>query len=123
MIAKDYQDLLIWQKADQLARLVFLASRTFPKEELYSLTSQITRSSLSVPTNIVEGFYRTQREFLHFLVIAVGSLKETEYLAGVALERGYIEEQKFSEIMGLVGELSKMLSVFMKSISTRSLAD
>ncbi len=76
-----YKKLIVWQKADELARTVYLITRKFPREEVYGITSQLRRYSLSVPLNIVEGYARKSRkEFKQFLAIALGSLAETEYL-------------------------------------------
>jgi four helix bundle protein len=75
------------KKADELAHLVYKITRKFPKEELYGLTSQLRRSTLSVPLNIVEGFARkVSRDYRQFLYIAYGSLKETQYLLNFAFE-------------------------------------
>ncbi len=122
VLAKDYKDLHIWQKADLLSHKVYLLTRSFPGEERFNLTSQLSRASLSVPTNIVEGFYRTSREFVHFVVIAYGSLKETEYLLDVAVLRQYVSKEETMELQSLIGELSKMITVFIKSL-TRSLVN
>jgi len=122
VLVKDYKDLQIWQKADLLAHRVYLLTRSFPSEERFNLTSQLTRAALSVPTNIVEGFYRTPREFVHFIVIAVGSLKETEYLLDVAVLRQYVTQEQIAELKGVIEELSKMTSVFIKAL-TRSLVN
>lgn len=114
---RDYKDLIIWQKSDKLAENIYNISHTFPTKESFVLTSQIRRSSLSTPTNIVEGFYRTKKEFIHFLVIAFGSLKETEYLCTVALKRKYITQNNYIELQSLITELSKMISVFIKKLT------
>lgn len=113
---KDYHNLQIWHKADQLAKDVYLLTKTFPKEELFSLTSQLQRASLSIPTNIVEGFYRGRKEFAQFLVIAIGSLKETEYLLDIANQREYIKNSEHQKFQNQLVELSKMMSVFLKKI-------
>jgi len=113
---KDYHNLRIWQKADQLAKDVYLLTKAFPKEELFSLTSQLQRASLSIPTNIVEGFYRGRKEFAQFLVVAIGSLKETEYLLDIANQRGYIKSPEHQNLQNQLIELSKMISVFLKKI-------
>lgn len=75
-----YKKLIVWHIADELVHLVYDFSIEFPKEELYSLTSQLRRASLSVVANIIEGHARNSRnEFRHFLSIALGSLAEVEY--------------------------------------------
>ena len=94
---RDYKQLKIWQKADKLAKEIYFVTRDFPKDELFSLTSQLWRASLAVPTNIVEGFYRSKKEFSHFLVISMGSLKETEYLMSVAFARKYIGKPQYED--------------------------
>ncbi len=75
-----YENLLAWQVADQFAHRVYDLTLKFPKEELFSLTSQLRRASLSVPCNIVEGFGRNSKKELHrFLAISLGSLAEAGY--------------------------------------------
>ena len=77
---KDFRQLKVWEKAHQLALQVYKTTVNFPREELYGLTSQIRRSSMSIPTNIAEGCGRhTDAEFARFLQIAMGSASETEY--------------------------------------------
>lgn len=72
---KGYKKLLIWQKADELAYQTYLATKTFPKDELYGLTSQLRRAASSIPINIVEGVGRQNKnEFKQFINIALGSL-------------------------------------------------
>jgi len=114
---KDYKSLKIWQKSNETATAIHELSARFPKDEIYNLTSQIRRASLSVPTNIVEGFYRTKKEFIHFLIIAMGSLKETEYLLETAFDRNYLCKKDYERIQGLIIETSKMISVFIKRVS------
>jgi four helix bundle protein len=77
---KDFRQLKVWEKSHQLALAIYKATKEFPKEELYGLTSQIRRSSMSVPTNIAEGCGRnTDADFARFLQIAMGSASETGY--------------------------------------------
>jgi len=76
---KSYRDLLVWQQAMDLAEAVYALSRDWPREELYGLTSQVRRASVSVAANIAEGYGRDNRKsYAHFLRIAQGSLKEVE---------------------------------------------
>ncbi len=77
MALRDYSQLVVWQKAMDLVETVYRTTKTFPREEQYGLTSQIRRAAVSIPSNIAEGQGRhTTRDFLHFLAIAHGSLKE-----------------------------------------------
>lgn len=90
-----YRKLIAWQFADKLAWEVYKLTDKFPKDELYGLTSQIRRASLSIPLNIVEGHSRNSKnEFRQFLKIALGSLAETEYLLSIFLcsKRVYFRE-------------------------------
>ena len=78
---KDFKKLKVWQKAHRLTLDVYQASATFPREELYGLTSQIRRSCLSIPSNIAEGCGRvSDTDFARFLQISMGSSSEVEYL-------------------------------------------
>src|SRR5712691_5534753 len=79
MKVKNYQELIVWQKAMDLVEDVYKASRDFPREEVYALTSQIRRAAVSIPSNIAEGQgRRTTLDFLRHLSIAYGSLREVE---------------------------------------------
>lgn len=94
-----YKKLIAWQKAHELAGRIYDLTLTFPRNELFGLTSQLQRAVLSVPTNIVEGHARnSKKEFHRFLSIALGSLAETEYLLEFAYDRGLVKEKDFEEI-------------------------
>jgi four helix bundle protein len=88
-----YKNRLVWQKAIALVTQVYLVTRSFPREELYGLTSQVRRSAVSVPSNIAEGQARfTPGEFRQFLGIARGSLAELETQLIIAENLGYLTE-------------------------------
>ncbi len=79
--AKNFQDLIVWQKAHQFVLLVYRYSETFPKMELYGLISQLRRAAVSIAANIVEGFKKkTKPDKVRYLNIAQGSLEECRYL-------------------------------------------
>jgi four helix bundle protein len=87
-----YGRLLAWQQADELAVLIYVATRCFPREELYGLTSQLRRAAISVPLNLAEGCGRQgRREFRHFVNIALGSLAEVEYLLSLTYRLGLLD--------------------------------
>lgn len=89
----DYRSSRAWQRSDDLAVAVYEASRSFPKEETYGLTSQMRRAAVSIPANIAEGSGRnTKREYLHFLYVARGSLREVEYYVHLAHRLGHIDD-------------------------------
>jgi four helix bundle protein len=114
---KGYRNLIVWQKADELAFQVYKASESFPKSEVYGIISQLRRASLSVPTNLVEGFARKGKiEFKHFVNIALGSLAEVEYLLGFACRLGYLTDSKYAPLEALRAEVGRLLWSFYESI-------
>lgn len=111
-----YQRLIIWQKADQITFLVYKISARFPKSEVFSITSQLRRAALSIPTNIVEGYARnSKKEFKRFLVIALGSLAETRYLIDVAFRLEYLSKEMYAIATSLLEEEGKLLWSFYRS--------
>jgi len=117
-ITMTYKDLTVWQKADELAFVVYSATKKFPKEEMYGLTSQLRRAALSVPTNIVEGYARKgDKELARFVGIAVGSLSETEYLLNFAHRLGYLSKKDYIEVEALRSTVGKLLWSFYKTVS------
>lgn len=108
------------EKSDKLAHLVYKLTRAFPKEELYCLTSQLRRSTLSIPLNILEGFARKgSKDYRQFLHIAYGSLKETKYLLYFAYKEGYLTETDYQEALSLAEEIGKMIWTSLKTINSR----
>ncbi|MFH1593711.1 MAG: four helix bundle protein [Candidatus Omnitrophota bacterium] len=116
-MGKGYKKLLVWQKADELAYEIYIASKEFPKEERYGLTSQLRRAALSVPTNLVEGMGRQgRRELKQFVNIALGSLAETEYLMEFCGRLGYLSKSKYDELEKIRNSVGGMLWKFYKSL-------
>ena len=113
-----YKDLLIWKKGIVLVVKIYQLTKTFPPEELYALTSQIKRVSVSIPSNIAEGYGRnTDKSFSHFIDISRGSLCELETQLIIAKELGFIVNfELYNEILELIIEESKMINVFSKSL-------
>ena len=117
MSEANYKKLVVWQKADELAKAVYRATKDFPKEELYGLTSQLRRATLSVPTNIVEGYARKgKKELLQFLNMALGSLAETEYLLDFVLSLGYFKQDEHKNLQDLRQYVGNLLWKFYQSI-------
>ena len=113
---KGYKKLLVWQKADELAHQVYLETKKFPKDELYGIVSQLRRAAISVPTNIVEGSGRQNRnEFKQFTNIALGSLAETEYLLEFGHRLDYLNAESFKRLESLRKEVGALLWNFYKS--------
>ena len=108
-----FKKLKVWQKAHQLTLGVYQATRSFPREEVYGMTSQLRRAALSTSTNIVEGSRRrTRNDFRHFLNIAQGSNEEVKYLLLVSRELNYIPATTMEQLSALADEVGAMLYVF-----------
>jgi len=119
-VINSYHDLEVWKKAMELVTDVYKITRTFAKEEIYGLTSQLRRASVSVPANIAEGWGRgTTREYIHFLRIARGSLLELETLMTISHNIGYVNAQIQEPILQKIQEISKMINALIKSLQHR----
>ncbi len=117
---QSYRDLQVWQKARVLVKEVYTVSQGFPKEELYGLTSQIRRASVSIPSNIAQGSSKgSTREFLRFLSMAYGSLSEVETQLYLACDLQYFSEQKLEMLMNMTAELGRMLNGLDRSLHAR----
>lgn len=111
MGARNYRDLVAWQKAMDLVVAVYRASGTLPKEELYGLTSQLRKAAVSVPSNIAEGQgRRSDREFVRFLSIAHGSVREVETQVLIAERLGYIDVDTSKTLLETTSEVGRLLS-------------
>ncbi len=112
--------MIVWQKSMDLCELVYLATQEYPKSELYGLTSQIRRCSISIPSNIAEGFQRHYKtEYVQFLYISFGSGAELETQLEISLRVGYLEKDKFDELNILLQEVMKMLNSLVSKLENR----
>ncbi|MBI1836172.1 MAG: four helix bundle protein [Flavobacteriia bacterium] len=111
---KSYKDLLIWQKGISIPNLVYTLLKSFPNEEMYALTSQLKSSTISVPSNIAEGFGRNSvKSYLNFLKISRGSLFELETQLIITENQNYIQDiELYNKIMGLIIEEGKMINSY-----------
>jgi four helix bundle protein len=115
---KTYRDLLVWQKAMDLVKLVYRVSAAFPESEKFGLKSQIQRAAVSKPSNIAEGLGReTRKFFLTFLRVSKGSLAELETLLIVANDLDYKEKELFELINDKTEEVSRMLNALIRSLN------
>ena len=111
-----YKKLIAWEIADKLAWKIYDLTEKFPRNETYGLTSQIRRSALSVPLNIIEGYSRNNKnEFRQFLKIALGSLAETGYLIEFAFKRKYFTLEEYNYLKPIKEECGRVLWKLMKS--------
>ena len=107
--SNSYRDLIVWQKSMSLAREIYHLTKSFPKEEIYGLTSQIRRCAVSIPSNIAEGKGRgSDKEFVRFLQISLGSLYELNTQLELSYDLSYVKsiEKNFN----LSFEIEKMLN-------------
>lgn len=107
---RDYKKLKVWEKSHQLTLELYNELKGFPNDEMYGLTSQIKRSSSSIPTNIAEGSGRnTNKDFARFLSIAYGSTNELEYQIILSVDLLFLEKSKGELFLGKIQEIRKML--------------
>ena len=111
-----YKDLIVWQKSIDLVEEIYALASHFPPEERFVLWSQMARAAVSVPSNIAEGSGRaTQKEFLHFLSIARGSLYELSTQLTIGMRLGYIAD--ISATADRINEIARILTAMMKKKS------
>ena len=115
-----YRDLKVWQVAMNLAEQCYHATKCYPKEELFGLTSQIRRAAVSVPANIAEGQGRQHtKEFLNFLSIARGSLMEVETHLILSQRVGLIDQTTLNALLKTSDEISRMLSGLRRALEAK----
>ena len=114
---QNFKELMVWKKAHQLTLDVYRATKDFPVDERFGLTSQLRRSAASVPANIAEGTGRgSNRDFARFLVIANGSAVETEYHLILARDLDYLTKEQHAPMQALVDEVQKMLGSLIRKV-------
>jgi four helix bundle protein len=112
--AKTFEDLIVWQRAHQFTIGIYQYTTTFPKEELYGITSQLRRAAVSISANIAEGFRKmAKRDKARFLNIAQGSIEECRYYLILSNDLNYGNNQQLKDILA---EVSRMLDAYHKSI-------
>ena len=114
---RDHTKLRAFELADEVALLIYQVTEGFPKEERYGLTSQIRRAAVSVPSNIVEGCARdSQADYLRFLHIAFGSLRELHYQLSLSKRLGFFDSQQVPLVEEKVIETEKVLNGLIRSL-------
>jgi four helix bundle protein len=112
--AQTFQDLIVWQKAHQLVLEIYRLSASFPKTELYGLTSQFRRAGVSVPANIAEGFRKhSNADKVRFFNIAQGSLEELRYYLILSRDLGYADT---AQLLAMLEEVSKLLERYLRRV-------
>jgi four helix bundle protein len=120
-MTQSYRDLIVWQKAYSLCLEVYKAAKDFPRSEEYGLTSQLRRCSVSIPSNIAEGYNRKGRkEYVQFLHTAYGSLAELQTQLMLAKDIGYLPSDHFAKLYEGADEVGKMLWKMIDSLKASS---
>ncbi len=114
---RDYTKIRAWQLSDDLTVAIYEATKVFPKEERYALTSQLRRAAYSVPANITEGASRrTKKDYLHFLYIARGSLNEAHYFLHLSKRLKYLDHDEASVLTVQAEEASRTLTGLIRAV-------
>ncbi len=112
-----YKDLIVWQKSMDLVERVYAVTKSFPKEEMFSLTDQMRRAAVSIPSNIAEGKTRDSvKECLHFLSIARGSASELNTQLLICKRLNYLNESEAEQTIILCEEVGRMLYGLMQKL-------
>ena len=118
---QDFRRLHVWKKAHELTLEIYKQTESFPKSELYGLTSQIRRAAVSIASNIAEGAGRsTDVEFARFIEIAGGSASEVEYQLLLAMDLGFLESASHESLNMHVNEVKKMLNSFSRTLRSKN---
>lgn len=118
-MAEKFHDILK-KKADNYAYLVYVATKLFPREEIYGITSQLRRSALSVVLNYIEGYARIgEIQYRNFLRMSYGSLKESQYLIEFSYRENYLSKEDYNRLINLSEELGAMLWSIINGINNK----
>lgn len=117
---QSFTDLVVWQKAHKFVLQIYKLTDNFPREEKYSLVDQLRRASVSITSNISEGFYRrTSIDKSHFYFMSIGSLAEIQNQLILARDLGYIENNIFQKVGKESVEIHKLINGLIRSSSTK----
>ena len=117
MKSSDFRELKVWQKAMDLTVEIYSIVKLLPQEETYALSGQMRRAAVSIPSNIAEGQGRdTMKEFIRFLAVARGSLRELSTQLEIGERVGYLEQSQTLKAKELIEEIDKMLNALSKSL-------
>ena len=117
MSGQSYRELVVWQKAMRLVTDTYLVTESFPKSEMFGLTSQLRRAVISIPSNIAEGQGRdSSKEFLYHLSVAYGSLMEAETQIQIGVNLSFIDVNEAEKLFEQCGEVGRMLNGLTRSL-------
>ena len=116
---KSFEDLTVWQDAREFTNKIYMLTKKFPKEELYGLTSQIRRATVSIMSNIAEGFdRRSDKELTNFLSIARASSSEVQNDLYIALDLNYISQVEFNQLYQEAKKIAKQINGLMNYLKS-----
>ena len=116
-MTRTFENIVAWQKAHQFVVEIYKTTRTFPDYERYGLCSQFQRAAVSIAANIAEGYKKLSKsDKLRFFNISQGSLEECRYYCLLSRDLGYIDEDKFQELVQIIIETSYMLNTYIKGV-------
>lgn len=116
-----YKDLIVWQKAMKMTTFLYKIIKKLPKEETYTLSDQMRRAAISIPSNIAEDFGRnSKKEYLQFLYIANGSVCELETQLILCVNINYLSEAEIQPIMNLLSEIGKIIMTITKKLNSNT---
>lgn len=116
-----YKDLIVWKKSMELVKEIYMLTKKLPKEETYSLSDQMRRAAVSIPSNIAEGNGRkTDSEYAHFLNISRGSECELETQLHICIMLNYLTEEETKNAFLLLSEIGKMLNTLINKLSSNN---
>ncbi|MCB1221519.1 MAG: four helix bundle protein [Planctomycetales bacterium] len=119
MDAVSYKDLIVWQLAMDFVAEIYRLTGSFPRDEMYGMTSQIRRAAVSIPANIAEGNGRaSRRDYAHFVSIALASAREIETLLLISRGLGFISSGHAEELDSKLDEIARMLFSMHRKLAT-----
>lgn len=115
---RNFRELQVWQNAMEIASMTYMVTKSFPAEEKFGLVSQLNRAAVSISSNIAEGASRgSDKDFKRFLEIAIGSAFEAESQLLLAENIGFVTKDQVVELLNILNEEQRMLSVFIKKLT------
>lgn len=116
---RPFRDLEVWKLGHEITLDVYAITRTFPREELFGLTSQMRRAAYSIPMNVVEGSVKTDAQFHQALRVSLGSASELEYQLLLALDLAYVSPTQHEDVSAKVKREERMLVAFINHLQVR----
>jgi four helix bundle protein len=117
MLVQTFEELEAWKAAHALVLAVYAASRNFPREETFGITSQLRRCATSIPANLAEGFgRRSRKELLRYANIADGSLQETKYFLLLARDLKYVQDDEYGQLKQQTSRVGSLLGGLQRSL-------